>query len=197
MLEKIKEWDESLFIWLNSHHSDFLDPIMEFLTQTRPWIPLYIFLVFLCWRAYGKHCWWVILAALLSVAFADQTTSTFMKPFFERLRPCHELSLNGIIHHYGACNSKYGFASSHAANAFAVATLMNLALVFRFPQVRWLFAWSVFFSYTRIYLGVHYPGDVIVGAIVGVLSGYLAFIIFKAINDLIQSRRNIDKLKTD
>lgn len=197
MLESIKKWDESLFIWLNSHHLDWLDPIVEFLTHTKPWIPLYVFLIFLCWKAHGKNCWWVVLAAFLAIGFADQTTSTFMKPFFERLRPCYEPSLQGIIHHYGACNSKFGFASSHSANSFAIATLMNLALVNKYPNVRWLFVWAILFSYTRIYLGVHYPGDIIVGAIVGIISGYLAFFIFQRINELFQSRIIGNKIKKD
>jgi undecaprenyl-diphosphatase len=197
MLEKISEWDESLFLWFNQFHHDALDPVVFFLTQTYPWIPLYIFLIFLVWKAHGKQGWWVILGVLLAVLLADQSTSALMKPFFERLRPCHEVLLNGMVHNYGRCGGMYGFASSHAANSFAIATTMYLGLSFRFPSIKWLFLWAVLFSYTRIYLGVHYPGDVIVGGIVGILSGLAAFYIFKTIFQYLMLSRKIEKIKTD
>ncbi|MCL6260275.1 phosphatase PAP2 family protein [Aquiflexum sp. TKW24L] len=197
MLEKISEWDEALFLWLNQYHVDFLDPIMYFFTQTYPWIPLYIFLIFLVWKAHGKQGWWVILGVLLSVLLADQITSALMKPFFERLRPCHEVILNGMIHNYGKCGGMYGFASSHAANSFAVATAMYLGLSVRFPTVKWLFLWAVLFSYTRIYLGVHYPGDVLVGGLVGILCGLASYHLFQAVYNRVRLARNLGKIKTD
>lgn len=197
MLEKISKWDEALFLWLNQHHSDFMDPIMYYSTRTFPWIPLYVFLIFLVWKAYGKQGWWVILGVLLSILFADQIASGLMKPFFERLRPCHEVLLNGMVHNYGNCGGKYGFASSHAANSFAIATSMYLGLSFKYPAVKWLFLWAIFFSYTRIYLGVHYPGDILVGAFVGLISGLAAFHIFRFIYNLIRMKSGINKIKTD
>ncbi len=175
MLETLLHWDHSLFIFLNGFHTEFLDPVMYFLTQTKPWIPLYIFLSYLIWKVYGKSCWWAFIAIGLAILFADQFTSTFMKPYFERMRPCYDPDFSDIIHHYGNCSSKYGFASSHAANSFAIATLMYLLLKVHIPQIKWLFLWAAFFSYTRIYLGVHFPGDILVGAIVGAISGFIAY----------------------
>ncbi|MFC0261182.1 phosphatase PAP2 family protein [Fontibacter flavus] len=181
-METIQQWDEALFIFLNGFHSDFLDPIMYTLTQTYPWIPLYVFLIYLIWKTYGKQGWWVLLAVGLSILLADQFTSALMKPFFERLRPCHDVLINGMIHNYGKCGGMYGFASSHAANSFAIGTLMNLSLAVKYPKIKWLFLWAVFFSYTRIYLGVHYPGDVIVGGLIGVLAAYLSYKLFFTIS---------------
>lgn len=197
MLEKISEWDQALFLWLNQYHSDYLDPVMYFLTQTYPWIPLYIFLIFLVAKAHGKQGWWVILGVLLAVMLADQITSALMKPFFERLRPCHEVLLNGMIHNYGKCGGMYGFASSHAANSFAIATAMYFGLSFKFPAIKWLFLWAVFFSYTRIYLGVHYPGDVAVGGLVGVVSGITGYHLFQYIYHFVKTKWKIEKIKTD
>lgn len=177
MLETLIEWDHAAFLFLNSFHSEFLDPIMYFLTQTKPWIPLYLFLTYLIWKTYGKSSWWVFVAIGLTILFADQFTSTFMKPFFARLRPCYDPDFIDIIHHYGNCSSRYGFASSHAANSFAIATLMYLVLEVKYPQIKWLFPWAVLFSYTRIYLGVHFTGDVVVGALVGIISAFLAYYI--------------------
>ena len=197
MLEKISKWDQALFLWLNQYHLDLLDPIVYFFTQTLPWVPLYLFLIFLVWKAYGKQGWWVILGVLFAILLADQITSALMKPFFERLRPCHDVLLNGMIHNYGKCGGMYGFASSHAANSFAIATAMYLGLSFKFPSVRWLFLWAVFFSYTRIYLGVHYPGDILVGALVGTLSGMAGYRLFRYTYTLFKMKGRFDKIKTD
>jgi undecaprenyl-diphosphatase len=197
MLEKISRWDEALFLGLNQYHDEFMDPIMYFFTQTYPWIALYTFLVYLVWKAYGKQGWWVILGVLLSVLLADQITSALMKPFFERLRPCHEVILNGMMHNYGNCGGMYGFASSHAANSFAVATSMWFGLSFKYPAVKWLFLWATLFSYTRVYLGVHYPGDIMVGGLVGILCGLFSYHIFFAIYNRLRQAGNLKKIKTD
>jgi undecaprenyl-diphosphatase len=186
MLEKISHWDESLFLFLNSFHSDFWDPVIFMMTKTQPWIPMYIFLSYLIYKAYGKQSWWVFIAAGLTILFADQIASGLMKPYFARLRPCHEPLLEGLVHNYGYCGGgKFGFASSHASNSFGVATLMVLSLYFKYPAVKWLFPWAVFFSYTRIYLGVHYPGDILMGAFIGILSAAVAFYGMKKIHDLL------------
>ena len=175
MVESLKSWDESLFIYLNGFHTDFLDPIVFQLTHTIPWIPLYLFLVFLVVKKFGKQSWWVFISIGLTILIADQFTSGFMKPFFERLRPCHDPRWEGIIHNFGKCGGMYGFASSHASNSFGIATIMALTLTDRFQAVKWLFLWAALFSYTRIYLGVHYPADVIVGAFVGIIGAYLSY----------------------
>lgn len=186
MLEKISELDQQLFLFLNSFHSDFFDPIVYQFTQTIPWIPLYVFLSYLIIKTYGKDSWWVFLAVGLTILLADKTTSALMKPYFERLRPCRDSSLDGLIHHYGNCSGGFSFASSHAANSFGIATIMTLGLSHKYLAVRWLFLWAVLFSYTRIYLGVHYPGDVIAGAIVGILSGAISFYIFRFLKEKLQ-----------
>ncbi|WP_373493871.1 phosphatase PAP2 family protein [Aquiflexum sp.] len=190
MLEKIGHWDKQLFIFLNSFHSDVLDPVMFQLTQTLPWIPLYIFLAYLIWKIYGRDSWWVFIAIGLTILLADKTTSALMKPYFERLRPCQDPSLAGLIHNYGKCGGMFGFASSHAANSFGIATIMSLALSHRYFAIRWLFIWAIFFSYTRIYLGVHYPGDVFVGGLVGIFSGLIAFYLLKALDQKVNKNKN-------
>ncbi|MFD2033764.1 phosphatase PAP2 family protein [Belliella marina] len=177
MIESLRAWDENLFIYLNGFHIDFLDPIVFQLTQTWPWIPLYLFLIYLIVKKFGKESWWVMISIGLTILFADQFTSGFMKPFFERLRPCHDPMWEGIIHNFGKCGGSYGFASSHSSNSFGIATIMTLTLSDRYKAVKWLFLWAALFSYTRIYLGVHYPADVLVGAFVGVISAYISFYI--------------------
>jgi undecaprenyl-diphosphatase len=112
---------------------------------------------------------------MLTILLADQVTSGFMKPFFERLRPCHDPRWEGLLHNYGRCGGLYGFASSHAANTFGLATFLTLTLSSKVKGISWLFVYALLVSYTRIYLGVHYPLDIVLGALVGVLAAYLSW----------------------
>jgi undecaprenyl-diphosphatase len=175
MIEELKAIDEKLFIWLNSFHADWLDPIVFQMTETITWIPFYAILIYFIYRADHKGIWWVLAGAAITILLSDQVTSGFMKPFFERLRPCHEERLEGIIHNYGRCGGLFGFASSHAANTFAIATFLNVKLRGKLPYLKWLFLWAFIVSYTRIYLGVHYPFDILSGAVVGAAAGWISW----------------------
>jgi undecaprenyl-diphosphatase len=175
MVESIKDWDEKAFLWLNSFHCDGLDPIVLQLTQTITWVPLYLLLLYLIYRKDPKNMAWVIGGVMLTILLADQVSSGFMKPYFERLRPCHDPQWVGLLHNYGRCGGLYGFVSSHAANTFGMATFLTLILRKKQKGIYWLFFYAVVVSYTRIYLGVHYPLDVFFGALVGVLSAYLSW----------------------
>lgn len=175
MIENLKAIDEDLFIWLNSLHADWLDPIMLFFTETITWIPLYAILIYLIYRTDKQGIWWILGGAAFTILISDQVTSGFMKPYFERLRPCHDDRWNGIIYNYGRCGGLFGFVSSHAANTFAIATFLNLRLKVKLPYLGWLFLWALIVSYTRVYLGVHYPADIIIGGLVGMSSGALSW----------------------
>jgi len=180
-MDKIRYWDEQLFLFLNSQHQDWLDPWMNLVTEKYTWIPLYAFFLYLIIRHYKKRSVWVLTGIGLAILIADQTASGLMKPFFERLRPCHDPDMEGLVFNYGGCGGMYGFVSSHAANTFALALYLNLAFRNRLKGFGWLFLWATLVSFTRIYLGVHYPLDIFIGALVGILSGWLAwFIVIKA-----------------
>ena len=181
MLEWLKELDRELLLYLNSFHTPFLDPIMFWVTKTLFWLPLYLFLLYLTVNYFKKDWWIVIIGIAVAILLTDRITSGFMKPFFERLRPSREPSLQGLVHlvkdsagkiYYGG---KFGFASSHAANTFATA--MFFWLVFR-HRYRWmwvLFVWATAMTYTRIYLGAHYPGDILVGLLIGLACGWFGY----------------------
>lgn len=187
MIEQLQTLDELLFLWLNSFHADWLDPIIFQMTKTITWLPFYAVLIYVIYKADPKNSWWVFGGAALTILFADQLTSGFMKPFFERLRPCHDDRWEGIIHNYGRCGGLYGFVSSHAANTFAIAMFLNLKLKKRIPYLKWLFLWAAIISYTRVYLGVHYPFDIALGAIIGMTIGFLVwFLIVFVFRELVK-----------
>lgn len=175
MIEEFKNLDESVFLWLNSFHADWLDPIVFQLTETITWLPFYAFLIYKIYKVDPKYSLWVFGGVAITILISDQVTSGLMKPFFERLRPCHDERWDGVIHNYGRCGGLYGFVSSHAANTFAVAVFLNLKMKGKLPYLKWLFLWAVIVSYTRIYLGVHYPFDVVLGATIGAVTGILVW----------------------
>ncbi|GIL21694.1 MAG: phosphatase PAP2 family protein [Bacteroidota bacterium] len=188
MLENLIEWDKKFLIWLNSHHADWLDPIMYLITHTAFWIPLYGFLIFLVFKTYKKEGWIILIGAALTVLLCDQITSSFMKPFFERLRPSHDPSLAGLLHHVNEYRGgRFGFSSGHAANTFGVSLFVWLIL---HSHIRWIgaiFIWATIMTYTRIYLGVHFPGDILVGGLIGLTCGWLSY---KATQTLLKWYRN-------
>lgn len=180
MIETAKKWDEDLFLWLNSFHADWMDPIMFQISETITWTPLFIYLIYLIFKRDRANAWWVLGGVALTILAADQFTSGFLKPLMERLRPCHDPRWEGIMHNYERCGGLYGFVSSHAANTFGVSVFLNLKLKGKVKNLRWLFLYAVVVSYSRIYLGVHYPFDIVLGALIGTIMAWIAwfFIVF-------------------
>ncbi|GAA0879373.1 lipid A 4'-phosphatase [Algoriphagus jejuensis] len=180
MIDTLKQWDEELFIWLNSFHADWLDPIMYQISDTVTWLPLFAYLIYLIFKRDRANAWWVLAGVALTVLAADQFTSGFLKPFVERLRPCHDPRWEGIMYNYERCGGLYGFVSSHAANTFGVTVFLNLKLKGKIKHLHWLFVYAVIVSYSRIYLGVHYPFDILIGALIGSAIAWIVwfFVVF-------------------
>ena len=183
MLEKLIELDKELLLYLNSFHTPALDPVMYWTSQTFFWLPLYLFLLYLIVKNYRKEAWIVLIGIAVAILLTDRITSGFMKPFFERLRPSREPSLEGLVHlvkdyyknKFPYKGGTYGFASSHAANTFATAIFFWLLFRHRYKWVWVLFIWAIAMTYTRIYLGVHYPGDILVGMLIGLGAGWIGY----------------------
>lgn len=177
MLETLIHWDEKLFLFLNGLHADWLDPIMRFITGRNEWIPLYLLIIILIIRQLGWRSVFMLLGFGLLITLADQSASGFFKPFFERLRPCHNPEIEHLVHTIKRCGGQYGFASSHASNTFALGTF--LFLVYRNMWSKLMLVWAAVVSYSRIYAGVHYPGDILMGAILGVLSAFIVYWLYR------------------
>lgn len=176
MLEQLIEWDKELLVFLNSFHTPWLDPVMLLITKTAFWIPLYAFLIYLMFRNFKKEIWFILIGATVIIILCDQITSTFMKPYFARLRPSQDPTMAGLLHHVnGYKGGLYGFSSGHAANTIGVALFVWLTLRPVYKWIGWIFLWAALMTYTRIYLGVHFPGDIIVGATIGLVCGLLGY----------------------
>lgn len=187
-----------LFLFLNGWHSPFFDELMYWFSEKLIWAPLYAVLLLLVWLQYKKSFWVILPLVILLVTLTDQISVVFFKDVFERLRPCHEPALEGMVRILnGHCGGSYGFISSHASNTFGVATFVGLLLRQRY---QWLLpamlTWAGLVSYSRIYLGVHYPGDIIVGGIVGCLIGLLLIAIFRLILKKFPKLRMVNNQKT-
>ena len=191
-MDQIREWDKQLLIFLNSYHADWLDPVMYQFTKTWFWLPFYIFLIFLIIKNYKKESWVILVVIAIMITMSNEITSSIMKPYFARLRPSHDPSLEGIIHLVnGEQGGLYGFASSHASNTFATAMFLWLLFRKRYSWIPLLFLWAVVMTYTRIYLGFHYPGDILVGGAIGIFIAWLNFQFYEWLQAKIEKRRSL------
>lgn len=173
MLEFFKSLDRSVFLFLNNLHADWLDPLVFSMTNKLMWLPLFIIVIGAIIYQYRWRSLIILFFLALVILLADQISSAFIKPLAERLRPTHETELLPFIHIVnGYKGGLYGFVSSHAANAFGVATFLWLAMRKQITWIWIMFVWALIFSYTRIYLGVHYPGDIFFGGLLGGLIGW-------------------------
>lgn len=191
MIAYLNQIDTQLFLFLNSLHSPFFDPVMVFITGKFSWIPFYLFLIILIIKQYKWQSVMILLFVALLITVSDQVSVKAFKYVFERPRPCHEADLQSMIHlPTGNCGGAFGFISSHAANAFALAGFLFLLLRRHFSWIGIvLFSYAGIVSYSRIYLGVHYPGDVIVGGLVGTVISVAIWYLYELMQQYICPKR--------
>ncbi|HUN20549.1 MAG TPA: phosphatase PAP2 family protein [Muribaculaceae bacterium] len=181
MIETLQQIDTQIFLLFNGLHLDLLDQFMYTFSGRWVWIPLYAATLAVLIHRYGwQKGLLMLVATVAAVTIADQVCATHIRPAVERLRPANmENPISALVHTVnGYRGGRYGFPSCHAANTFAFATIISLALPMRRLTII-LFLWAIGNCYSRIYLGVHYPGDLLAGAVIGTLAGLLCYMAWK------------------
>lgn len=183
MLDQLLLLDQKLFHAINIGLANpFFDWLMPLLRNRFFWAPLYLFLIVFLTRNYGKRGYMIILFLLITFAVSDFFTSSLIKPIVERLRPCNDLGLKLNIHSLISCGTGYSFPSSHAANHFAIAVFLIVLFMRRSKFIMPLsLFWAASICFAQVYVGVHFPFDVIAGGLIGAIIGYVTGTIFMAV----------------
>lgn len=173
MIESIVEWDRQLFVYLNSLGSRPFDNFWFLLTDQKHWIPLFVFLLVVMYKNVTRKEFYVILLFLGLIGLFTDQSSNLIKNTFERLRPNNDPTLLNIriLKH----PQSFSFISNHASNSMAFTLFAVLLLRKKVKAIKWLFLWPLTFAYSRIYLGLHFPIDIIGGFIWGTISGVLHY----------------------
>lgn len=172
-MQELLQLDTALFLKIHQGMSNaFFDVLMPILRNRFTWVPLYLFLIVFCWLKYKKTGLYIIGFALFTFAIGDLTASRLIKPAVERTRPCNEVQLASKIIHRVKCGSGKSFPSAHATNHFAIAIFFISVFYKQWKAVLPIgLAWAASISFAQIYVGVHYPLDVLAGTVLGICIG--------------------------
>ncbi|MEM9142590.1 MAG: phosphatase PAP2 family protein [Bacteroidota bacterium] len=178
MWQKFLEWDKDVFVYLNALGIEKYDPFWSAVTTISTWIPLFVLFFVLVWHKYPKKEAFFVSLTVVSLIFFIIVATDLSKMYFARLRPNNEPEINTLIRILRRPSS-YSFFSGHASSSFSVTTLVFLFLRKRFAYSLLFFIWPLLFTASRIYVGVHYPSDILVGAFVGISSAYLFYGLYR------------------
>jgi len=169
-LQKILDFDTELFLYFNSFHNYFWDTIMLMVTRKETWALLYLVIIYLFIKNYRSKSVLILLFLVLTIVASDQI-SVLIKESVQRLRPVHEPAIEHLVHNVFRKGGLHGFVSSHATNMLAIFVFTSRIFKNKSYFFMMLF-WAVIVSYSRVYIGVHYPLDIIGGAALGWLLGF-------------------------
>lgn len=175
MLATLEKIDQQVFLFLNRYHSAGWDWLVYWITHELFWLPLYGWLVYRMASTLQRETFVALGAIVILIILCDQFAASFVKPWVQRLRPCCNLPMQDVVHVVGRYQGMYGFISSHAANTFGLAMFLWLVLRSHDRYSYVLFGWAAGISYARVYGGVHYPGDVLFGALSGLFWAWLVY----------------------
>jgi len=176
MVHQLIKYDKDLFLFLNNLGTETWDGLWLLITNKYTFIPLYLFLLFLMYKKYGlKAIFTFMILIIIMITFTDQITNVF-KRGFERLRPCRTEGVMEQMRYIAAHCGKYSFFSGHSSNSMAAAVFGGLILrSYKKKIIFILLFWSAMVAYSRIYVGVHFPLDIICGMLFGALSGFIFY----------------------
>ncbi len=178
MLDWLLDLDRNVFVYLNSLGSETFDGFWSFITKQLHWTPFFIFLLYLAVKKLGwKHTALILVMIAVLIAFTDQTTNLYKKGL-QRLRPGNEPEIAGIIRAVQH-RSSFSFISGHASNSMAAAFFLFMVLRRYYKYMGFIFLWPLIFAYSRIYLGLHYPGDILAGYLWGIFTATLVLKLYK------------------
>lgn len=183
MLDQLISFDQEAFLAINQGLSNaFFDWLMPILRNPYTWAPLYLFIIIFCIKNYRKKGALIILFILITFGIADSLSSSVIKKSVKRIRPCNDIEFKEEVNVRVRCGSGYSFTSSHATNHFAMAVVIITIFYRRWKHILWLgLLWAGAIGFAQIYVGVHYPFDIVCGALLGTLIGYLVGLIFRFI----------------
>ncbi|HJU46463.1 MAG TPA: phosphatase PAP2 family protein [Chitinophagaceae bacterium] len=178
----LDQLDKAVFTFVHAKaYAPSLDGLMLLLRHGTTWIPLYLFILYWILRKENrKYAVAFILLSVACVCFTDSVSVRILKPLFGRLRPCHDEILQPVIRHIIDCAGLHSMPSSHASNHFGLAAFWFISIAaINNRKWYWLWLWAALICYAQVYVGKHYPGDILAGALFGTLTGLLFYKIFE------------------
>lgn len=180
MLEKLNEWDVNLFLSLNSLGSETWDPLWEIITRFQYWIPIFAIVLYAAYKKLGKNHFLLVVGMIALVILITDQSTNLIKFLVKRPRPCNNPDIADVIRAVQTRKS-FSFVSGHASNSMAVSFITYTILRPHIKYIGFFFLWPLIFGFSRIYLGLHYPGDILSGYLYGLFTGWVVLQIYKYI----------------